>query len=68
MKPGVFLIQEHLKKKIFPFYIDSGATWPKNSFKIKKKNILIKSLKPISYGLKKNKFKEILKKSFDESL
>ena len=67
IKPGVFLIQEHLKRPIFPVYIDSGKTWPKNSFKIKKKNILIKSLKPITYGLTKNKFKEILKKSFDES-
>ena len=68
IKPGVFLIQERVKRPIFPVYIDSGATWPKNSFKIKKKNILIKSLKPIPYGLKKNKFIEILKKSFDESL
>ena len=68
IKPGVFLIQELLKRPIFPVYIDSGETWPRNSFKIKKKNILIKSLKPITYGLTKNKFKEILKKSFDESL
>ena len=68
MKPGAFLIQEHLKRPIFPVYINSGETWPKNSFKIKKKNILIKSLKPIPYGLKKNNFKEVLKKSFDESL
>merc|ERR1711991_933114 len=68
IKPGVFLIQGQLKKPIFPVYIDSGETWPKNSFKIKKKNILIKSLKPIPFGLTKNKFKEILKKSFDKSL
>ena len=68
IKPGVFLIQERLKKPIFPVYIDSGETWPRNSFKIKKKNIFIKSLKPIPYGLEKKKFKEILKKSFDESL
>jgi 1-acyl-sn-glycerol-3-phosphate acyltransferase len=68
IKPGVFLIQECLKKPIFPVYIDSGGTWPRNSLKIKKKNILIKSLKPIPYGFKKNKFKEILKKSFDEGL
>ena len=68
IKPGVFLIQEHLKRPIFPVYIDSGRTWPKNSFKIKKKNIFIKSLKPIPYGLTKKKFKEILKKSFSEDL
>ena len=68
IKPGVFLIQDRLKKPIFPVYIDSGETWPRNSFKIKKKNIFIKSLKPIPYGLTKNKFKEILKNSFDENL
>ena len=68
IKPGVFLIQDRLKKPIFPVYIDSGETWPRNSFKIKKKNIFIKSLKPIPYGLAKKKFKEILKKSFDENL
>ena len=68
IKPGIFLIQERLKRPIFPVFIDSGETWPRNSFKIKKKNIFIKSLKPIPYGLEKKQFKEILKKSFDESL
>jgi 1-acyl-sn-glycerol-3-phosphate acyltransferase len=68
IKPGVFLIQDLLKRPIFPVYIDSGETWPRNSFKIKKNNIFIKSLKPIPYGLTKKKFKEILKKSFRESL
>ncbi len=68
IKPGIFLIQERLKRPIFPVFIDSGETWPRNSLKIKKKNILIKSLKPIPYGLTKKKFKEILKKSFEESL
>tara|TARA_Y100000589_G_scaffold302253_1_gene313684 strand:- start:464 stop:1147 length:684 start_codon:yes stop_codon:yes gene_type:complete len=68
IKPGVFLIQDRIKKPIFPVYIDSGETWPRNSFKIKKKNIFIKSLKPIPYGLTKRKFKEMLKKSFSESL
>ena len=68
IKPGVFLIQDRIKKPIFPVYIDSGETWPRNSFKIKKKNIFIKSLKPIPYGLTKKKFKETLKKSFIESL
>ena len=67
IKPGVFLIQERLKRPIFPVFIDSGKTWPRNSLKIEKKNILVKSLKPIPYGLKKTKFKEILKKSFEES-
>ena len=68
IKPGVFLVQDRLKRPIFPVYIDSGETWPRNSFKIKKKNIFIKSLKPIPYGLTKKKFKETLKKSFIESL
>jgi 1-acyl-sn-glycerol-3-phosphate acyltransferase len=68
IKPGVFLIQDLLKRPIFPVYIDSGETWPRNSFKIKKNNIFIKSLKPIPYGLTKKKFKEILKKSFRENL
>ncbi len=68
IKPGVFLIQERLKRPIFPVYIDSGEAWPKNSFRLKKKNILIKSLKPIPYGLTKNKFKDVLKQSFDKNL
>ena len=68
IKPGVFLIQDSLKKPIFPVYINSGETWPRNSFKMKKKNIFIKSLKPIPYGLKKKKFKEVLKKSFEKNL
>ena len=68
IKPGVFFIQECLRKPIFPVYIDSGETWPRNIFKIKKKNIFIKSLKPIPYGLAKKQFKEILKKSFDVNL
>ncbi len=68
IKPGVFLIQDRLKRPIFPVYIDSGETWPRNSFKMKRKDIFIKSLKPIPYGLTKKKFKEILKKSFSESL
>ena len=68
IKPGVFLIQDQLKKPIFPVYIDSGGTWPKNSLKIKKKNIVIKALKPIPWGYKKNKFKQILKKGYEENL
>ena len=68
IKPGVFLIQELLKRPIFPVYLNSGETWPRNSFKIKKNNIFIKSIKPIPYGLTKKKFKDILKKSFDERI
>ena len=68
MKPGVFLIQEYLKIPVYPVYIDSGGTWPRNSLKIKKKNIFIKSLKPIPYGFTKKKFKELLKKCFEENV
>ena len=68
IKPGIFLIQDQLKKQIYPVYIESGSTWPKNSLKIKKKNIFIKSLEPIRFGLNKKRFKEILKKSFEKNL
>ena len=68
IKPGVFSIQGYLQKPIYPVYIDSGDTWPKNSLKIKKKNIFIKSLKPIPYGFTKKKFKDILKKSYEKNL
>ena len=68
IKPGVFNIQCHLQKPIYPVYIDSGSTWPKNSLKIKKKNIFIKSLKPIPYGLTKKNFKDILKKKYEKNL
>jgi 1-acyl-sn-glycerol-3-phosphate acyltransferase len=68
MKPGVYLLQRRLKKAIYPIYIDSGKTWPKNSFKMKQENISIKGLEPILYGLKKNKFKEKLKKAFEKNI
>ena len=34
-------IQDYLKKPVYPVYIDSGGTWPKNSLKIKKANKII---------------------------
>ena len=68
IKPGVYLLQNILKIPIFPVYICSGNTWPKNSLKMKKKNIFIKSLKPIPYGLTKKKFKLNLKKILEESI
>ena len=68
IKPGVYLLQNNLKMPIFPVYICSGNTWPKNSLKMKKKNIFIESLKPIPYGLTKSKFKFSLKKSLEESI
>ncbi len=68
IKPGAYLLQNILKMPIFPVYIGSGNTWPKNSLKMKKKNIFIKSLKPIPYGITKKKFKLDLKKSLEESI
>ena len=66
IKPGIFFIQKNLRKPIYPIYIDSGKTWPKNSFMKYKKNILIKTLSPIKYGFEKNELKLKLKKSFEE--
>ena len=66
IKPGIFFIQKNVKKPIYPIYIDSGKTWPKNSFMKYKKNILIKTLSPIKYGLKKNDLKLKLRKAFEE--
>lgn len=65
IKPGVFFIQTKLKKPIYPIYIGSGKTWPKNSFMKYKKNILVKTLSPIKYGLKKNEFKIKLKNAYE---
>lgn len=68
IKPGAFLLQNNLKIPIFPVYICSGNTWPKNSLKMAKKDIFIRSLSPIPYGLTKKKFKFNLKKSLEESI
>ncbi len=67
IKPGVFLLQTILKKDIYPVFFRSGGTWPKNSFKMKKENIFVNSLKPIPYGLSKNKFKETLKGLYEKN-
>ena len=66
IKPGIFLIQKNLKIPIHPIYIDSGKTWPKNSFMKYRKNILIKTLSPIEYGLEKNELKLKIRKAFEE--
>ncbi|MDA9559243.1 1-acyl-sn-glycerol-3-phosphate acyltransferase [Alphaproteobacteria bacterium] len=66
IKPGIFFIQKNSKKPIYPIYIDSGKTWPKNSFMKHKKNILIKTLSPIEYGLEKSELKLRIKKAFEE--
>ena len=66
IKPGIFFIQTKLKKPIYPIYIDSGKTWPKNSFMKYKKNIFIKTLSPIRYGFEKNELKLKLRKAFED--
>ncbi len=68
IKPGAFLLQNNLKMPIFPVYICSGYTWPKNSLKMKKKDIFIRSLSPIPYGLTKKKFKFNLKNSLEKGI
>ncbi|MAI02740.1 MAG: hypothetical protein CMP40_02790 [Rickettsiales bacterium] len=65
IKPGIFLIQNNLKKPIYPVYINSADVWPKDTWKKYSNNILLKALKPIEYGLDKNKFKNKLKKVFE---
>ena len=64
IKPGVFLLQFNLKEPIYPVYIDSGDAWPKNSMKMKTRNIFIKALKPIPHGLNKIVFKKKLYRAF----
>tara|TARA_B110000444_G_C18741554_1_gene548247 strand:- start:572 stop:1027 length:456 start_codon:yes stop_codon:yes gene_type:complete len=66
IKPGIFFIQKILRKPIYPIYIDSGGAWPKNRFMKFKKNIFIKTLTPIKYGVKKNNLKVKLKEAFEE--
>ena len=68
IKPGAYLLQNSLKMPIFPVYIKSGNTWPKNSLKMKQENIFVESLKPIPYGLTKKKFKLNFKNSLEESM
>lgn len=65
IKPGIFFIQKKIKQPIYPVYINSGETWPKNSFMKYKKNILIKTLSPIKYGFEKNDLKLKLRIAFE---
>ena len=59
-------MQTILKEPIYPIYIRSGGTWPKKSFMMYKKNIFIKTLAPIEYGLTKRKMKTKLKNAYEE--
>ena len=66
IKPGIFFIQSILKEPIYPIFINSGNVWPKDSLFMKKEDILLKSLKPIKYGLNKDDFKKKLKKAYEQ--
>ena len=51
-----------------PIAINSGYVWPKNGLKSKNKTIIISILKPISAGLKKEEFLNILQKNIYSEL
>ena len=59
-KKGVSRIYEELKIYCQPVAINSGFVWPKKGYKRSNREIVVSILKPISPGLDKNKFIEIL--------
>ena len=67
-KKGAFRIYEKLKIPCQPIAINSGYVWPKNGPKYPNKTITISILKPISAGLQKDEFIEILEKSIYSEL
>ena len=56
MKPGIFSVQNSCKCLVYPIYISSYLTWPKNSFIKSNKDIKVKTLDPIKCYAKKNQF------------
>ncbi len=60
-KKGVSRIYEELKIACQPVAINSGYVWPKKGKKGHNRNITISILEPISAGLSKQEFTEILK-------
>ena len=62
-KKGSSRIYEELKISCQPIAINSGYTWPKNSFKKVNTTLIISILKPIEPGLNKEVF---LKKLQDD--
>ncbi len=67
-KKGVSRIYEQLNISCQPIAINSGYVWPKNGLKSKNKTIIISILKPISAGLKKEEFLNILQKNIYSEL
>ena len=67
-KKGVSRIYEKLNVSCQPIAINSGFVWPKTGVGEVKKNITISILKPISTGLRKEEFIEILEKKIYSEL
>ena len=67
-KKGVSRIYEELNIACQPVAINSGYVWPKKGEKKAKKTITISILKPISAGLSKENFIQILEKNIYSEL
>ena len=67
-KKGVSRIYDELKVYCQPVAINSGYVWPKKGVGVSKKDITISILKPISAGLQKEEFIEILQKKIYSEL
>ncbi len=67
-KKGVSRIYEELKIACQPIAINSGYVWPKKGKKGHNRNITISILEPISAGLSKQKFTEILENNIYNEL
>ena len=67
-KKGTARIYETLKTKCQPVAINSGFVWPKNKSLSSNKTISISILKPISPGLNKNDFLNVLENNIYSEL
>ena len=67
-KKGASRIYQELKVSCQPVAINSGYVWPKKGRKQCKKTITISILKPISAGLSKEEFIQILEKNIYSEL
>ena len=67
-KKGTARIYETLKVKCQPVAINSGFVWPKNKSLSSNKTISISILKPISPGLNKNDFLNVLENNIYSEL
>tara|TARA_B100001057_G_scaffold324855_1_gene325036 strand:- start:2617 stop:3294 length:678 start_codon:yes stop_codon:yes gene_type:complete len=67
-KKGVSRIYEQLKICCQPVAINSGYVWPKKGSKKSNKTIVISILKPITTGLSKEKFSQVLQENIYSEL